>query len=141
MRKLLLGVIGLALAGTACAVPTSSAQSGTSDKTITGTVAVTDTDAHWISVGASCTGTGGYSDQAEGAQVTVTNETGRTIGLGTYDAGSVTSVGTCTFPFAVTGLPSAQVYSIEATHRGQLHYTPAQLDQENWNVSLTLGNS
>ena len=41
----------------------------------------------------------------------------------------------------MTGLPPAQVYSIEAAHRGQLHYTPAELDQENWSVGLTLGHS
>src|SRR2546422_868913 len=100
-----------------------------------------DSEALTGPVGTACSGTGGYSDQTEGTQGTVTNETGRGIRLGAHRGGNTTSLRTCTFLFVVTGLPPAQVYSIEAAHRGQLHYTPAELDQENWSVSLTLGQS
>jgi hypothetical protein len=86
----------------------------------------------------SCSGTGGYEDIVDGAQVTITNESGTVIGTGNLER-SENIDAACRFYFTVPNLPIAKFYGIEVSHRGQVRYSHEQLQGENWNVSLDLG--
>jgi hypothetical protein len=86
----------------------------------------------------SCSGTSGYDDIEDGAQVTVTNEANTVIGTGYLERSENIDLA-CRFYFTVPNLPVAKFYSIEVSHRGQVRYSYEQMQGENWNVSLDLG--
>jgi hypothetical protein len=76
----------------------------------------------------------------EGQTVTVKDGLGKVIGTAPLGAGSTTdSPYGCTFPFTVMSLPQADIYSVEASHRGSLSYTRTQLEAAGWSVHLSLG--
>lgn len=86
--------------------------------------------------GSPCYGTGGYSDIADGAQVTVTDAAGKVVGLGKLSAGAY-QTDSCVFPFTVSGVVSgSQFYGIEVTHRGAVRYQGAAVKSP----ALTLGD-
>jgi hypothetical protein len=120
---------------------------------ITGTVTVDAGDASDGTMGGDCLTEGGYSDIATGAQVTVKDETGKVIALGSLEAGRTSDVQTlpkfnpetaiiedvpqatkCVFGFTVPSVPEGEsFYSIEVAHRGELRY-----DRSNLATSLAL---
>ncbi|MFD9949845.1 hypothetical protein ACFWYW_55750 [Nonomuraea sp. NPDC059023] len=80
-----------------------------------------------ISENLRCTGIGTYADVVEGAQVVVSDATGRTIGVGRLQFGLLAEAG-CTFPFEVAGVPGDEpFYGVQIANRGRLQYTAAQM--------------
>lgn len=114
---------------------------------ITGTITVAAGEGSDSTLGGACLTDGGYSDIRTGAQVTVTNESGKVIALGSLDAGHTSDTlmlptfnpdtavvenapkaTQCVFGFTVPGVPEGEsFYSIEVAHRGQLRYDRAKL--------------
>ncbi|HEY3873483.1 MAG TPA: hypothetical protein VGM10_34315 [Actinocrinis sp.] len=92
--------------------------------------------------GDPCVATGGYTDISQGVAVTVGNQTGQTIGVGSLDAGTITGQaggpGQCQFSFSVPVPASESLYTVTISHRGTQTFTPAQV--ENGTVALTLGD-
>ncbi|MCH9036369.1 MAG: hypothetical protein IH860_03485 [Chloroflexi bacterium] len=136
------------------------------DQTIRGTLTLSDEDTLW-SHGAPCSGSGGYDDIREGAQVVVKNEEGEVIATSSLQQGTgrdllvalleaadelegketPTSASgfeglelvVCVLPFEVA-VPNAAFYSVEVSHRGELSYSREELDEIDWSVDFELGN-
>jgi len=92
----------------------------------------------------NCWGSGGYSDLGEGTQVIVRDDSGKTVGIGSLDAGSVPerfdfgdTIVSCGWSFTVEEVTSgAASYSVEVAHRGEIAFT----EDEAESVALTLGS-
>jgi hypothetical protein len=84
-----------------------------------------------------CTGTAGYDDITQGAQVVISDAAGKTLGIGALGVG-VAEGGTCLFPFTVKGVKlGSKFYGVSITHRGVVQYTYSQL--KSGQAALTLG--
>lgn len=81
---------------------------------------------------------GGYGDISDGTQVSVSDAAGTVLAVGHLADGTVTSSGV-TFTFTVEGIPQADLYQVETSHRGALRYTFDDLESQNWTVGTTLG--
>lgn len=127
----LLGVIGIA--------SIVSATSGSSEKTLTGSVEVALDS--YSSSGSFCTGQGGYSDQRAGVKVAVLDTNGKTVATSTLGNGKVDYSGyTCVFDFKVPDVPKSSDYSVEIGTRSGPDYTYSDLESEGWDITLTLGS-
>jgi hypothetical protein len=111
--------------------------SATSKHDITGDLTLTD-PSHVADTDADCTGHGGYSDITEGAQVTVKNGDGKTLGTGELGPG-VSDGTSCVFDFTVKGLRRSDFYAIAVSHRGDITFSRKQLEGDKWFAGLTLG--
>lgn len=89
-------------------------------------------------VGDGCTGSGGYDDIREGAQVVVRDGGGRTLALGSLGGGEMIAA-TCVFPFEIPGVPRSRFYSVEVSHRGEVNFSREDLVANQWVVQLSLG--
>lgn len=131
---------------------------------LTGDFTLTDTDSV-IGTAESCSGTGGYSDFGPGMNVTVRNGAGEIVASGQTEGldaenfldtdaseesesgdGSPREVAEqmfdllgCTVVFEVE-VPTEDFYIIEAGRRGELSYSRGELEELDWNVSLSLGD-
>jgi len=77
--------------------------------------------------GASCSGTGGYSDIDVGTQVNITDAAGTLVASGFLGLGEKTEDG-CTFSFTVDDItPGSKLYTVEVSHRGGLTKSEAEL--------------
>jgi len=86
----------------------------------------------------SCSGTGGYSDISNGAQVIVTDAEGKTVALGKIADGFNGYPGRCRFKVVVKGVPKgSNFYGIEVTHRGRVQFTAVDIAKQ---VELSLGS-
>jgi hypothetical protein len=158
---MLLGAVGLV----GVTVIGASALGGADKRALTGSVALFDVDG--LGSAANCAGSGGYGDIEQGMQVVVKNgdgkilatselgrgegETAREVlnegGSSSYDSSYSSSfdslVVRCTFPFEVK-VPSGETfYSVtlgSSGRRGTLTYSKADLDKEDWKVSITIGS-
>lgn len=84
----------------------------------------------------SCWGIGGYDDIKSGAQVTVRDNTGASVGLGELESSEVWAGETCLLKFSVEDVPAGSgIYSVEVSHRGQISFK----ESEAADVQLTLG--
>lgn len=94
------------------------------------------------SAGRRCNGNGGYDDLSTGAGITVTNPVGTVIATGSLGVGRLVGAnkyfGECVFSFTIPAVPIAKIYGIEVSHRGVLHYTPAQIRAHK--VQMTIGS-
>lgn len=93
--------------------------------------------------GATCWGNGGFADIREGAQVTVTDPTGKVLATGALAEGrvqphpSIDGAKTCVFAFSVKSIPSGlTMYGVEVSHRGRMQYREVDLTQP---LALSLG--
>lgn len=85
-------------------------------------------------------GARGYSDINAGTTVLISNEKGTIIATGKLGTGSKRiDEDSCKFPYKVTGVPAAKIYSIEVSDRGKLTYSLSDLKKNNWKANLTLG--
>lgn len=86
----------------------------------------------------TCMGWQGFDDVRGGAQVTVTDASGKVLVVGSLDTGTATGITTeanglpraelCLIPFKVTGIPrGAGPYGVEIAHRGILRYAEGNL--------------
>jgi hypothetical protein len=88
-----------------------------------------------------CVTEGGYSDVGPGTSVTVEDETGRVVGVGTLGEGRLDygSEAVCVFPFTVVGVPRAAFYTVSVGRRGGLAFSFEDLSSQGWFAGLTLG--
>lgn len=105
-------------------------------QTITGTMLLRDRSPAFDG---QCFGDGGYSDLREGAQVTVSDESGATIAVGELGRGESVESRYCEFSITVEDVPAATFYSIEVSRRGQLRYSMAEMERMDWEVGFSLG--
>jgi hypothetical protein len=132
---LIIGICGVAYG--------SAVAASSSHHTLTGSVEILDTQDEPFTPGQGCDGseTTGYSDLSTGAQVTVKNGSGKIIAIGQINEGKPNYDGaTCTMPLRVSGIPKASFYQVEVSHRGELDYSYAQLQNRHWRGSLTIGS-
>jgi D-arabinose 1-dehydrogenase-like Zn-dependent alcohol dehydrogenase len=150
-KVLILGVAGLGLALLLVAValkagfvgrdtPTTTTRQAPKLLSINGTLTLHQDPEAGAQEGDLCSGTGGYDDIDLGTSVVVTNEQGTVVGTGSLGPGSTTSSLDCDFTFTVADLPEARFYGIEVSHRGRVTFSRQQLDQDGWDVGLTLGS-
>lgn len=110
---------------------------------IKGTIELTSSDVVADPSDGSCTsGDGGYDDISEGAQATLTDESGTVIGTTQLEAGKQGDSATvCDFSFdfgTVTAKP--KFYSVQVSHRGTITDSAAELEANDWLFELTLGD-
>ena len=120
-------VVALVLLVTACG----------GSQTITGSFVLTDDEVVWSTT--SCSGTGGYRDIREGADVVVKDGAGTIVGTGSLvddPAGSSTS--RCRYTFEVP-VKDADFYAVEVSRRGALTYSKTEIEAQGWTVEFTLG--
>lgn len=104
---------------------------------ISGTFVLTDSEVAWTST--SCSGTGGYSDIREGANVVVKDGTGTIIGTAALVSDPVrSSASRCAYTFTVP-VKDAEFYAVEVGRRGALTYSKAEIEAQGWAVGFTLG--
>lgn len=131
-RLWLFAAIGVCVLATAGVAAVLYLRAGT--VTIHGTLELRSADGFHL-VGSQCVGDGGYSDISAGAQVVVTDETSKTVGVGSLGTGSW--IGShCEWPFEVKVPDGSAFYGVEVTHRGRVQYPADRLDKP---ITLTLG--
>lgn len=87
-----------------------------------------------------CTGTGGYSDLREGAQVIVTDSVGKTVGVTSLGSGSLVEDQLrmrCSFLFHLDVPGGLGFYGVEVSHRGRVQYLESQMREP---LSLSIGS-
>jgi hypothetical protein len=87
----------------------------------------------------NCSGTGGYDDVQEGVQVAVADEAGTVIATGYLLTGEQTGDG-CLFRFKIDDIRPAKFYKIAVGRRGELSFSHAEMEAQNWFVEFTLGD-
>jgi hypothetical protein len=123
------------------AAPESSASSSAVPLTfnVGGSLALVGSRQHIGRYGA-CSGSGGYDDLANGAQVSILDNTGKTIGLGELENGSRGLGSECDWTFVVRDVPDTEgpdgIYSVEVTHRGKVSFKRSEASL----VKLSIGD-
>lgn len=101
---------------------------GSHDFTVHGGVAVNGTDS-FTAVGGdnNCAGSDGYDDLKAGAEVVVSDSSGKTIAVGSV-TDSAAHGAVCLLTFEVAKVPSGKnFYGIEVTHRGVVKYSEKEM--------------
>jgi hypothetical protein len=100
--------------------------------------------ANLLEAGSGCTGQGNYASIHGGAPITVTDASGRVIGVGHLAMGQrrltdgSPAADRCDFEFVVGGLPEVEVYGIHLERHGSLQYTLTEMKRQNWAIRLEL---
>lgn len=125
------GVVWLGLRGSGPSTP-----AGRSAFTISGQLDLTSASIGHDST--SCWGTDGYDDIRRGADVTVTDPSGKVVALGALGSGTIVgSYVECVFSFTVANVPAGLgFYGIEVSHRGVLRYSESDVTR---GLTLTVG--
>lgn len=108
----------------------------------------------------TCSGTGGYDDIGSGMRVTVRSGDGTVLGVGDTrqvrppdlksDDEWLSSIAeearedaaadrSCVVVFEVPDVPVSDFYSIEVGSRGELTYSHAEMEADEWIVALSIG--
>ncbi|MGC4769187.1 hypothetical protein ACLQ25_09430 [Micromonospora sp. DT44] len=125
------------------AAATAKATTAPAARSIAGTLMLADADGFTWDATTGCQGSGGYDDVTPGAQVTITDAAGATVGLGKLGngiletaAGAATADG-CKFTFTVKDVPTGKdFYGVEVSHRGKVQYPEQQVFGA---LALTIG--
>jgi hypothetical protein len=142
----LVTVLLLAACGTQ-ATPEPTAEPTAESRTIDGTFTLHDDGGILTQTGeggpnvVACAGAGGFDDIRTGLGVVVRNEDGTTIGSGSLTQEGIDDAGSedhCVFAFSVE-VPAAEFYSIEVGNRGELTFSAAEMEEQDWRVSFELG--
>jgi hypothetical protein len=109
--------------------------------TITGSLTLTDSSSNYASLsnGQSCSGKDGYNDITNGAEVQISNETGKILAIGSLGSGTIQS-GTCVFPFSVSHVANASFYEIDIANRENVSVSKSELESDDWAADLSLGS-
>lgn len=126
-----------------------------SKHTITGSITLTDSTSENRDI---CNPTGGYSDLSDNAQATVTDETGKILGMASVDTGSGSSEyvpgeyygygirgdasysGSCTHTFTIKNVAKAKFYTVTVGHRKAPVHSFDELESNGWTVALSIGD-
>lgn len=76
----------------------------------------------------ACNGIGKSSDVAKGATLTITDPSGKVIGLAALGAGAYSGMFTCKFPITSGTVPVEPFYGLQIGTRPVQHATAAQVD-------------
>jgi hypothetical protein len=146
--RLILLAACITLAGCGTSTPAAAPSPKPALHTLHGTLLLEKADGSaWEGIprplAADCIGLGFYSDLQAGAPVTVKNEAGAIVGIGSLSdgawakggGGTTDQVVGCTFSFSVPNLPAANFYTVEVSHRGGLTYSRAELESNGWWVA------
>lgn len=123
--------------------PAAATSAAPAVRAIAGTLMLADADGVAWDATTGCHGAGGYDDITSGAQVTITDAAGATVGLGKLGggvmetaAGALTASG-CKFPFTVADVPTGKgFYGVEVSRRGKVQYPEQQVFGA---LALTIG--
>jgi hypothetical protein len=130
----------LLLAGCSSPTPKSTPKPLQAAGTITVPINIEDALNGTVEMGSPCIAEDGYDDITDGAQVIITNASGKTVGVGSLEPGTVSSTGSkCQFEFTVNGIPAgSKFYGIHIgnQNRGVIQEPADQIG----NVQLTLGS-
>jgi hypothetical protein len=118
----------------------ASNPTGPGAKTIKGKYTLIAADLLGERLSSFCAGAGGFSDIQKGKQVTVSDATGRVIGVGAFGDGWRRGPVTCEFEFTVEGVPQSDFYQIEVQRRGVLRYSLAEMQRLDWTVEMRLSS-
>ena len=135
-------VIFVAIVAAAGFIAVTSSGALAAHHTITGDFVLVESDLSFPSIkatGTSCEGTGGYSDISAGAQVTLRDGDGKTLGT-TFLLSGTGTVSSCDFTFTIENVPEVPFYSVEISHRGQITNSLADMKADGWTFSLSLGH-
>jgi hypothetical protein len=136
-KYLVIGVLASIAALVAFGAIAGAAQS---KHTIKGTMTLYDSETYdYYENGDGCSGEGGYGDIDEGTDVRVKDASGDLIGSGRLESGTVEG-GTCVFDFTVDDVDDASYYSVEVSYRGDLSFSKSEMDDNGWQVDVTLGD-
>ena len=92
------------------------------------------------STDSGCQGARGYDDIHSGAQVIVRDEAGTVLATTSLGTGTLLETGMCYFEFDLGSLPRAHFYSFEVSRRGELTYSRAELEENDWTFEGSLGS-
>lgn len=121
-------VAGIAMARRDARASATATPSSTLGQTMNVRGAVKLRVGQYFAAGNSCAGDGGYRDLAPGAQVTVTDETGKILAVGRITTGAGSATSGCTLLFEVDNVPrGAAFYGVEVSHRGRIQKTEAAI--------------
>lgn len=165
-KRRLFVVGGIAAAAVLVVLIAVVATGGEDGQTLTGEFTLSDTDAV-TGTAESCRGTGGYSDFGPGMNVTVRKGSGEIVASGNTEslsaeehfateveedseegaestspqeiAETMFDLLGCTVVFEIE-VPKEDFYAIAVGRRGELSYSRQELEELNWNVSLTIGD-
>lgn len=141
MRKLLiiptLAVLALTGCSAAAAHPAHTTPKKPTTFLVNGSITLNG-ESSFLALDSGCQGTEGYDDITAGAQVVIADASGKTLGIGQLDAGSVTGDGSgCALPFAINHIPiGPKFYQVTVSHRGAVQFASAQMHSA---VALTIG--
>jgi hypothetical protein len=97
-------------------------------------------------VASTCAGQGDDADIQAGAPITVTDESGAVLGVGSLGTGHQRRARdgdapeACEFEFEVGGIREVEIYRIALERRGALQYSLAQMKERNWSIRLQLSS-
>jgi hypothetical protein len=114
---------------------------GVEEHTLSGTILLVDSTYSALDPGAPCTGEDGYDDLGGGAQVVLRDDKGATLSTGRLTAGEFDGRG-CAFSFALEHVRRVDFYSLTVASgsRGELQYSYEELTDNDWSLSLYLGD-
>lgn len=138
-KVLLAAIAGLAVVGIVIAAVTATGGSdGPTRTTVSGELTLTDSATAY----SGCEGTGGYDDIEQGATVVLTNQDNKILGSTALSAGEAdTADGTCTYTFSIDDVPMNDAqYAVEVTHRGKVINSRADMVDQDWTFSMSLGD-
>jgi hypothetical protein len=109
---------------------------------ITGSVTLYDEDLllYEAQTGSGCTGSGGFSNIAWQATVTVYDGSGNVVGSSRLDFGDAIDRTTCRFPFTVLDVRDADFYEVRVAGRNGPTYSRQDLELPGWSVHLSIGD-
>lgn len=140
-RRLQSRTIGiLALATVVLAVGVWWGFGRVTEHVVSGDLSLTDSSSTSdLAAGDGCSGSGGYDDMTEGAQVVLEDGDGSTLATSSLSNGEYDG-SACVFTFSLTGATKAKFYVVKVgSSRGDMRYSYAELAGQDWTVHLTLG--
>lgn len=143
MRRAL---VAMAVALTACGGGDTTKAPAAPSHTLGGSLVLHQVDPTRRAAGLPCAGTGGYSDLSTGAQITVKDEAGTIVAIGTLGQGTTVPADLpifggvyCRWDLTAGPIGERPFYTVEVAHRGPLSYSLDDLRAKDWKVDLTLG--
>jgi len=127
--------VAVAAAVTAGLLITMTSGSGSATVTVHGTMTLTDSSGG-VTGETPCNGSGGYSDIADGAQVVISDDTGKTLTIVQLTGGVGFAGVSCVFDFTAKVPAGKSYYGVTVTHRGTVKMSEAELAT----AAVTLGN-